>query len=372
MFKNEEVQGAIEHLEQFAKIADTTGSLILQFMCALSKAQFFLDQGKLDDGLEYLRQAMKLGSREKYHNLLLWWDPAPMTRLYMKALEHDIEPEYVKTLITERDLVPDFPPVDIEQWPWPLKIYTLGRFELVINGKPVQYKGKAQQKPLNMLKALITLGGRGVSALKLADVLWPDADGDMQNQSLATTLHRLRRILGKKKLIEFNDGHLSLNPRYCWVDAWAFERLLSQAESEAMKKEEKNTIRAISCAEKSIDLYKGNFLPQNNMEYSCVHMREHLKSRFLRGITLLGRNFEKMDEKEKAVVLYQKALEVDPMMEEFYQRLMLCYQRLGRNAEAVSAYKRCQKNFTSVLRVEPSSQTKAIYKSIGDHNSNKD
>ncbi len=364
LFKKGHIQSAFDQLVCFEKVAESTNSLILKYMFLLAKAQFLFGQGKEQVGIKHLRMALKLGRQEKYRSMLLWWDPHTMTSLCIHALEENIETEYVKDLIIRRGLVPDSPPVEIDQWPWLLRVYTFGRFEIVKNGKPIRFKGKAQQKPLSLFKALITLGGRGVSALNLADVLWPDADGDMQQKSLATTLHRLRRILGQNDLIDFQDGHLSINAKFCWVDTWSFERLLSQAELESKKKDEKGTLAAIRCAEKAIDLYKGDFLPQNNMEYSCVHMREHLKSRFLRGVTLLGRNLEKTGKHDKAVLRYLHALEVDSMIEEFYQRLMIYYQRLGQNSNAVAVYKRCQKNFSNVLRVDPSPQTKAIYQSI--------
>ena len=83
------------------------------------------------------------------------------------------------------------------------KNYALGRFEIVKEGTPLRFNGKAQQKPLAMLKALIALGGRNVSEFHIAEALWPDSDGDMQHQSLATTLYRLRQILGEKEMIEY-------------------------------------------------------------------------------------------------------------------------------------------------------------------------
>jgi len=372
LFAKGDLQAAHEQLASFEENAEATNSSILKYMCLLAKAQLLFGRGKDQDGIKNLKTALELGRREKYRNMLLWWDPSVMTHLCMRALEENIETEYVQSLITRRGLVPDTPPVEIEQWPWFLRVYTFGRFEIVKDGKPLRLKGKAQQKPLSLFKALITLGGRNISSLHLADMLWQDADGDMQQKSLSTTLHRLRRILGKNDLIDFQDGHLSINAKYCWIDTWAFERLLSKAEYESERKTEESASIVIRCAEKAIDLYKGDFLLQNNMEYSCVTMREHLKSRFLRGVKLLGRNLEKSGQQEKAVTRYLRALEVDSMVEEFYQRLMIYYQRQGLNSDAVAIFKRCQKNFSSILQVEPSVQTRAIYKSIIKEHSGRD
>jgi hypothetical protein len=66
-----------------------------------------------------------------------------------------MEEEYVHELIRRLNIVPDPPPWHLENWPWPIKVFTLGRFELIKEGKPIRFSRKVQQKPLSMLKALI-------------------------------------------------------------------------------------------------------------------------------------------------------------------------------------------------------------------------
>ena len=68
------------------------------------------------------------------------------------------------SILPERALFQDHPP-------WALKIFTLGRFGLLSDGKPVRFTRKAQEKPLALLKALIALGGREVHEEQIADAL---------------------------------------------------------------------------------------------------------------------------------------------------------------------------------------------------------
>ena len=105
---------------------------------------------------------------------------------------------------------PDNPPLHLEKWPCALKIYTLGRFVVLKNGQPIRFSRKAQQKPLSMLKALIAFGGREVRKDQIADALWPEADGDMVEQSFATTLHRLRKVIGYRNAIELQHERVTL------------------------------------------------------------------------------------------------------------------------------------------------------------------
>ena len=70
-----------------------------------------------------------------------------------------------------------------------VSVFTLGRFSLLLNGKPAEFGRKAPQRPLELLKAIIALGGREVSSTSLMSALWPDVDGDVAQRSFDTTLH---------------------------------------------------------------------------------------------------------------------------------------------------------------------------------------
>jgi hypothetical protein len=98
-----------------------------------------------------------------------------------------------------------------------LRIYTESSS---VDGKPLRSSGKAQHKPLDLLKALIAFGGRDVNTRILTEALWPDADGDAAQGAFDATLHRLRRLLGVDNAVQLKDGKLSLNENLCWVDAW--------------------------------------------------------------------------------------------------------------------------------------------------------
>ena len=131
---------------------------------------------------------MALGRERGYVNSHVWI-PAVMARLCARALEEGIEVDYVRGLVQRRGLVPENPPVDVEAWPWPIKIFTLGRFEVLLDGEPVRFARKVQRKPLALLKALIAFGGRRVREDLVMDALWPDAEGDAARVALASALH---------------------------------------------------------------------------------------------------------------------------------------------------------------------------------------
>jgi DNA-binding SARP family transcriptional activator len=266
-------------------------------------------------------------------------------------------------LIRKNRLVPGDAQLGLDQWPWPVKIRTLGGFEILKDGKPLSYSRKVQQKPLAMLKLLLALGGKEVTEEKITDALWPEAEGDLSHQSFTTTLRRLRMLLGDERAIVLRDGRLSLDDRFCWTDVRALDRFIAEADG---KKEgpKHDTARHRKMISQILDLYRGPFLSGEEDHTSVVACRERLRSRFLRCVADCGKHLEEAGEWDAALSCYRKGLEVDELAEEFYRGLMSCYGRLGRKAEAVSVYKRCRKALSTHLGVDPSRGTEALYRSL--------
>jgi DNA-binding SARP family transcriptional activator len=170
----------------------------------------------------------------------------------------------------------------------------------------------------------------------------------------------LRKLLRNEDALVLKEGRLSLSNRHCWVDVWAFERLLGQAEK--ARKEGKGTV-AIPLFEKALLLYRGPFLQFEEM--TCVASpREKLRSGFLRAVARLGHFYEDREQWEEAVSCYGKGIEADDLAEELYRRLMICHIRQGREAEALSVYRRCRTTLSAVLGVNPSAETRALAESL--------
>ncbi|MCI0667304.1 MAG: bacterial transcriptional activator domain-containing protein [Methylococcaceae bacterium] len=57
-------------------------------------------------------------------------------------------------------------------------------------------------------------------------------------------------------------------------------------------------------------------------------------------------------------------LEIDNVAEDVYRRLMDCYARSGRPAEALRVYVRCRQMLAAVLGIAPAAETEGLYRSI--------
>lgn len=280
--------------------------------------------------------------------------PGLLERVAAAALEAGVEVEYARELIRRNRLRPGPEGADLDQWPWPVKVYTLGGFELHREGEPVSFPRKVQQRPLLLLKTLVALGGRDVPEERLADALWPEADGDLAHQSFTAALHRLRQLLGTDESCVLKGGRLTLSESVCWVDAWAFERRLarpgegSPSGNGAAQRAEK--------LERALSLYRGPFLLGESDGDAVSAMRARLQRAFLRGAEELGGIRERGKDWERAIACYRRAVEADECSEPFVRRLIACCLRIGREVEARAVFESYARTLAASGRGQPSTE----------------
>jgi ATP/maltotriose-dependent transcriptional regulator MalT len=332
----------------------------LRYQMALWEAHILLGRGA--EGFRApLAEALALGRREGYFSQSLWWPPM-MSRLCGAALEAGIETGYVRELVARRGLAP---PADRapDHWPWPLRVRTLGRFEVARDGAPLEVHGKAQKKPLELLKALVALGAESVESSRLAALLWPDADGDAAKASFDTTLYRLRKLVGLDTALALAEGKLSLDRRQCWLDVWAFERIARDADAPASAGDEAGA-DLVRLGRALLDAYPGHFLAAEEDAPWAIDLRDRLRSKLVRTVLGLGERLQAAGRWTEAVTLYERALELDNLAEGLYRGLMLCQRELGQPAAALQAYRRCRELLSVVLGLAPSAETEAVRRSL--------
>lgn len=350
---------AKRHAAAALETARQMGSSMLQFSALLLRAKIAIDRGDEESAQQVLRNAMLLGRENSYCTVMVG-SSSDMITICDKALEAGIEVDYVRSLIRRRRFTPKEPEVTSGRWPWPIKIMTLGGFELFIHGKPFSSVGRGPQKTLSLLKLLIALGEKGVSETRIQDALWPDMEGDFAHNIFSTTLYRLRKILGSPKAITLTQGVVSLDAEQCWVDIRSFSKMLELA-NRRWGMGHDGARNAVDMLGRAMAIYKGAFLPDDDNHW-LIPVRERLASDFRQCVKRLGRYYEKMGEVERTIRCYAEGLRVDPLDEDFYRRLMVCYCRAGRHAEAKVTFIRCREALSKMLGVEPSKETEALYR----------
>ena len=123
------------------------------------------------------------------------------------------------------------------------------------------------------------------------------------------------------------------------------------------------TARSMAAGRSGWSLWRARWGRGRRREWSLPRP-DRLRRRFLRGVGALGRRWESAAERRRAVECYERGLDVDDLAESLYQRLIVCYRRLGARAEALAVYRRCRDALASGLGVEPSPETEALHRAL--------
>jgi DNA-binding SARP family transcriptional activator len=247
-------------------------------------------------------------------------------------------------------------------------IETLGAFRLLRGESILEEKEWNRNQPRQLLKAIITHGGQKVSKEILIENLWPEERPARAEIAFDTTLHRLRKILEPNigrdfgsSYVHLKDGYISLDPELCKLDVDKFLSLLKKGE----RKEKEGDIKgALSFYIEAMEQYKGDFLFEDQYCQWIETRREELKGKYVDLLSNIATIYERQGALRKAIAAYKKAIQKDPLLEEFYQRLMVLYSQQKKRNEAMKVYEDCKKALWDGLDTEPDKVTIALYKKI--------
>jgi len=335
------------------------GTFVDAFEAELLLAQAYLAHktGQLSEYRSLLREALRIAKEREYvypfrsafhaHRVLI-----------ADAFRQDQGDDYLCRTVRQFKLRPD--QAADERWPWRIRVFTLGRFQIQVDDKAVTFGRKTPRKPIALLKACIALGGHAVPERRLLDAIWPDEEGDAARHSFLAALHRLRSLLGARESLIYEDGSLTLSRSLCWVDALHLDAVLSGATGQGA--DAGGTPRA-SAWESVARLYHGAFLPEEDAPW-VLPFRERLSTRLMHCVLATARALEAQCRWDEAIGWYQRGLDADPLTESFYQGLMRCYLQSGRSTEGLSAYRRMRQLLSVSLGIAPSSASQALYQAL--------
>jgi LuxR family maltose regulon positive regulatory protein len=251
----------------------------------------------------------------------------------------------------------------------PIQIRTLGRFEVRrANGDLIsdgQWVGNRQKL---LLKAIVVNGCREIPKDILMDAIWPDSGIDASLGRFKVTLHRLRRILephtdGRKgsSCISLKDNRISLDSERCQVDANDF--LAACDEIRRVNKDDDDD-RCLSACQRAIDIYGGDFLPEEPYLNWAETKRSALRDRYLGVLMEMAMLLERKNDLEQAVQCCRWAIRTDPLAEHVHQRLMGLLRRQGRQSAAIKVYRDLKRKLADELETVPDPATTRIYEEM--------
>jgi LuxR family maltose regulon positive regulatory protein len=363
LFESGDERGAEAELSRTLQIAGTIRNRLLNFTTLMCRAHMALRRGAESEALELLRLGLQTG-RERGLVHFLWWQPRQVAQLCQKALEADIESEYVRRLILKRKLMPERPPYQLASWPWRYRVELFGTFRLT-RAAGAGPASKRSGRPLDLLRVLVALGGEAVKLERAAEALWGHMDSDYALRSLTTTVHRLRKEFEEEDAILVDGGELSLNRSYFWLDTWAFEQACEQIFARvADPKQVQQTDALIDATRAALVHCRGPLLADHPDANWAVAPRERYRALLHRLINTVVAVLEKHGRVEDALALYRHAIEIDPTSEVPHRRLMSLLKGAGRVHDGIEAYQRCRTLLRSERHAEPSAATQELYRSL--------
>lgn len=336
---------AAQWVERVLQTADRMQSDHLRFSARMIGAQLAFDRHDDTAGLAELVQALAIGEARglmQYPGM----ERAVTAQLCAKALNAGIHVPFVQRMIRKSRLAAPPDAQAIDAWPWRVKIRAFGKLAVEVDGKPLEKQRKAPHRLLELLAAIIAFGGQEVPVSRLMDMFWPEADGDTAQENFKKSIARLRKLLAVEEVIHWKEGKISLNRDFCWVDVWAFDQHVSRDDGRALA------------------LYKGPFLGQDEIPAWAEPWRDQGRARFIRLVNRHCDEAHVAGNVEKGIRLLEQAIEVDPVAEPLYQRLISLLLAHGRQAEAAAQFDRCRSALARWSDCLPSPDLQALVNTI--------
>ena len=292
-------------------------------------------------------------SREACTRQLLLVSRDRSAELCARALEHGIEPDYVRELVRNQKLSP--PASACETWPYSVHIRALGGFELRVDEQPSVPSRKAEMVPQQMLEALVAMGGQSVERRVLPTFSGQTPMG-MPADRVRHHPSSTAQDLGNPAALVLHDGKLSLAREHVWTDLWAVERLLGADGQHSNI----GVVERFKNAHKLIELYRGP-LYAGSEQTVWVMPRARLHERVVQAVERAAEDLATGGEWTRARILFAEGIGLDPTVEAFYQGVMRCATQLGAKAEVARTYERCRRILKAAFGVEPSDATRELW-----------
>jgi len=236
-----------------------------------------------------------------------------------------------------------------------LRIRLLGGVEIAGNCEagPAVLSKKAKA----LLAYLALQRGRPQSREKLAALLWQDSPDEQARTNLRQALSSIRKVLNGHNAGDLvaDRNQISLSGTDIDLDVAEFEQLVAKATPESLKQ--------------AADLYTGDLLDgfslkEDSFETWTRAERERLRHLACNVLTDLTAHYDEVGDTDRCLETAARLLTLDPLREAVHRMIMRTYAAQGRQASALKQFETCKDMLERELRVEPETETVALYHDI--------
>jgi LuxR family transcriptional regulator, maltose regulon positive regulatory protein len=276
--------------------------------------------------------------------------PGLLAELCADALELGLATGFCNGLIRRRSLLP--PARRPGAWPWPLRLYVLGGFQLQVDAEPLNAGNKAPTRSLDILRVLAVSRKHTCALEDLHELLWPDADGAQAKAACEQALHRLRKLLVVPNLLVQREGKLQLSPEHVWVDLEAWERSLREAL--------RSTPPDARELQQVFEAFGGPLLHLERATAWSVAATERVRSKYIDLTLQLGRLRESTGDHAGARRIYLRAIDHYPTSAGCYEGLIRGRLAQHDGVGALEDYQRYQRMLLARPGSTPSPAIRAL------------
>ncbi len=243
-----------------------------------------------------------------------------------------------------------------------LSVRLLGSPQLQLDDRPVDVPRRKSRALIYYLAA----HAEPLTRDHLLALFWPDTGRAAAQQTLRTTLHGLRKILGAPLIIE--DDKLTVGPDSD-VDVRRFAAALQPPLSHLQLPAALQASNVQSLTP-TLQLYRGDFLDGFTLPDTpafddwAAAERERYRRLAVRGLTAQSRAHESGGDYRAALDALSRALEFDPLQEDLQRDGMRLQYLAGDRPGAIRRYDALRKLLDREMGVPPMTETRAVYDAI--------
>jgi DNA-binding SARP family transcriptional activator/tetratricopeptide (TPR) repeat protein len=208
-----------------------------------------------------------------------------------------------------------------------------------------------------ILAVLALHWGEVVDSEKLADVVWGDHPPATARNTLQRHLSYLRGVLGNRMAIVARPPGYLLDPGAAGTDLEAARRLIREGAKVADRAHEEQLREALA-------LWRGRALADVDGLPWLREQAEHLEGLRLQGVRALAQTRLALGEHERLLPELEALSRDNPFDEQLHGLLMLALYRSGRQADALTAYRRLREVLRDDLAIDPGRQLRDLQAAI--------
>ena len=240
-----------------------------------------------------------------------------------------------------------------------LRIRTLGRLEIAVQGVPVPPAAWGYARARELLLYLL-FRPEGQTREQIGVALWPEASTAQVRNSFHVTLHHLRRALGHAEWVTFDSGRYRLNiGGSIDFDVPVLEQRLREALRSARRNE-----ASLEVLEAAVTAYTGHFLDGEPVGDWHLEIRDRLSRLHASALEVLGNALIARERYGDAAITFDRLVQQEELHEAAWRSLMLSRARQGDQAGMIREYRRLQAVLRRELDAAPGAETMELFRRL--------